>query len=152
MGLTDWLDGYIARKFNSISFVGSILDPIGDKLLMGGLLVLYGIMGAIPLYLVGISIFKDVYLISVGIYLKRRYPLWTPYVLKISKVLTAVLGIYLYSILVLLSTREQALLTHWGTQIILPVGISVLSIIVCIQYMLQTHRLVGSIYDKNSIK
>tara|TARA_B100000767_G_C19564035_1_gene450323 strand:+ start:255 stop:791 length:537 start_codon:yes stop_codon:yes gene_type:complete len=32
--LTDWLDGYLARKYNAVSQLGEILDPIADKILI----------------------------------------------------------------------------------------------------------------------
>jgi CDP-diacylglycerol--glycerol-3-phosphate 3-phosphatidyltransferase len=38
--LTDFFDGYIARKMNSVSKIGEILDPISDKLLVGAALVI----------------------------------------------------------------------------------------------------------------
>jgi len=31
---TDWLDGYLARKYNAVSQLGEILDPIADKILI----------------------------------------------------------------------------------------------------------------------
>jgi cardiolipin synthase len=33
-GLTDYLDGYLARKYNAVSQFGEILDPIADKILI----------------------------------------------------------------------------------------------------------------------
>ena len=40
-GITDFFDGYLARKYNSVSQLGEILDPIADKILI--LFVLFGI-------------------------------------------------------------------------------------------------------------
>jgi CDP-diacylglycerol---glycerol-3-phosphate 3-phosphatidyltransferase len=38
--ITDWLDGYIARKYKMESKLGEILDPLADKMLTGGALIL----------------------------------------------------------------------------------------------------------------
>ena len=38
-GLTDYFDGYLARKYNAVSQIGEILDPIADKILIVFLLI-----------------------------------------------------------------------------------------------------------------
>ena len=38
-GLTDYLDGYLARKYNAVSELGEILDPIADKILIVFILI-----------------------------------------------------------------------------------------------------------------
>ncbi len=45
---TDWLDGYVARKFNQITDLGKILDPLVDKLLVLAPLLALVELGAIP--------------------------------------------------------------------------------------------------------
>ena len=39
-GVTDWLDGYVARRDNEITTIGEFLDPIADKLLVASVLLL----------------------------------------------------------------------------------------------------------------
>ncbi len=43
--LTDYLDGYLARKMNIVSDLGRMLDPIADKLLVGTLLIAFAYNG-----------------------------------------------------------------------------------------------------------
>ena len=50
-GITDYFDGYLARKYNSTSQVGEILDPIADKILI--VFVLFGISINLNSYLIG---------------------------------------------------------------------------------------------------
>src|SRR3984957_19872477 len=39
-GVTDWLDGYMARRDNQVSVIGQFLDPIADKLLIAAVILL----------------------------------------------------------------------------------------------------------------
>ncbi|MDD2326232.1 MAG: CDP-diacylglycerol--glycerol-3-phosphate 3-phosphatidyltransferase [Alphaproteobacteria bacterium] len=39
-GVTDWLDGYMARRENQVSRIGQFLDPIADKLLVSAVILL----------------------------------------------------------------------------------------------------------------
>ena len=50
-GITDYFDGYLARKYNAVSQLGEILDPISDKILI--LFVLFGLAINLSSYLIG---------------------------------------------------------------------------------------------------
>ena len=68
--ILDGVDGYIARRYNQISELGKILDPLADKLLLvSGIVALSfnhgNFLGQIPLWLTGIIIGRD-FLILIG--------------------------------------------------------------------------------------
>ena len=50
-GITDYFDGYLARKYDAVSKLGEILDPIADKILI--LFVLFGLAINLSSYLIG---------------------------------------------------------------------------------------------------
>ena len=50
-GITDYFDGFLARKYNAVSQLGEVLDPIADKILI--LFVLFGLAINLSSYLVG---------------------------------------------------------------------------------------------------
>ena len=56
---TDAADGFIAKRFNGISAVGAVLDPIADKLLTGGLFVVLAYQGSIEAWLTVLIIVRD---------------------------------------------------------------------------------------------
>jgi cardiolipin synthase (CMP-forming) len=65
IALGDALDGFLARKLNQVSKLGTILDPIADKLAISISFVILGVYQEIPAWLVIIVISKDV-LIFLG--------------------------------------------------------------------------------------
>ena len=71
-GITDYLDGKIARKFNQISRVGQILDPLADRLYIFATLIGLLLRDIIPLWLVIVLIGRDLLLAVVMAILKRR--------------------------------------------------------------------------------
>ena len=50
-GITDYFDGYLARKYNAVSQLGEILDPIADKILV--LFLFFGLAITLSSYLIG---------------------------------------------------------------------------------------------------
>ncbi|KYK61903.1 hypothetical protein DCS_03048 [Drechmeria coniospora] len=67
-GVTDLLDGWIARRWNSKTVVGTVIDPMADKALMTILTVCLAIKGALPLWVATIILGRDVGLGIAAIY------------------------------------------------------------------------------------
>jgi cardiolipin synthase (CMP-forming) len=63
-GLTDGLDGWIARRFRWTSRVGAYLDPVADKLLLSGVFIALGLVEIVPWWLVGIVFGRDVAILA----------------------------------------------------------------------------------------
>ncbi|NKB76927.1 MAG: CDP-alcohol phosphatidyltransferase family protein [Gammaproteobacteria bacterium] len=81
-GITDGLDGYIAKKFNCVSQLGAILDPIADKLLIASAYIMLAVLQDIPFWLLIVVMFRDLvivvgYLVLVtmrsGVQMKPTY-------------------------------------------------------------------------------
>ncbi|RUM96468.1 CDP-alcohol phosphatidyltransferase family protein [Pseudaminobacter arsenicus] len=58
-GVSDGIDGFIARHFNQRSELGSYLDPMADKLLLVSVFVVLGLMGELPVWLVIAVVSRD---------------------------------------------------------------------------------------------
>ena len=69
-GISDGLDGFLARRFNWRTRLGTYLDPIGDKLLLVGCYFVLGMMAHLPLWLVSLVIGRDI-IIVIGAALYR---------------------------------------------------------------------------------
>ena len=66
-GLTDFADGYIARRYESQrSALGGILDPIADKILISTLYLSATISGQLPVFITSVVIGRDLLLILGG--------------------------------------------------------------------------------------
>lgn len=65
-GISDGLDGFIARWFNQRTLIGAYLDPIADKALLMSAFVCLTIMGMIPDWLTAMVLSRDI-LIVIGI-------------------------------------------------------------------------------------
>ena len=59
-GISDALDGFIAKRFNQKTLLGSYLDPIADKFLIVSAIVLLGYNGYVPIWLIIIIVSRDI--------------------------------------------------------------------------------------------
>ncbi len=72
MGISDYLDGYIARRWNQYSAVGEILDPVADRLTMLCAVIGLGAREIIPLWLALVLPARDVFLWTLVPFLRSR--------------------------------------------------------------------------------
>lgn len=88
-GLSDGLDGFLARHFNWTSRLGSFLDPMGDKLLMTASYFMLGWLGHLPVWLVAIVIGRDLVIVAGALAYRLLVQDITMSPLIISKINTA---------------------------------------------------------------
>lgn len=63
-GLSDALDGYLAKRYGWESRIGGILDPIADKLLLVSSFIMLGLAGLIPMWLVILVLLRDLVIVA----------------------------------------------------------------------------------------
>src|SRR5215813_7589450 len=61
-GLSDWLDGKVARAWNQYSKLGQVLDPAADRLYIAATLAALAIRGIIPWWLVALLVLRELVL------------------------------------------------------------------------------------------
>ena len=70
--ITDFFDGFIARRFHLVSKVGTVLDPLADKLMLLVVLFSLSASGALPLWVFVFVAVKETFMIVTGAYMYFR--------------------------------------------------------------------------------
>ncbi len=60
VSMTDWLDGYLARKHNEVTTLGKFLDPLADKLLVVTALIMLISIGRAPAWMVALIVGREI--------------------------------------------------------------------------------------------
>jgi cardiolipin synthase len=63
-GISDGVDGFLAKRFHMASELGAYLDPLADKALIVSIYVSLGVAGALPIFLVILVVSRDIMIIS----------------------------------------------------------------------------------------
>ena len=103
-GLTDYLDGFLARKYNSSSQMGEILDPIADKILI--IFLFFGLALNLSSYLIGFAgaliITREIWVSALRDYNSRNNNSNATKVIYIAKIKTTIqiftISIYLFAL------------------------------------------------------
>ncbi len=67
-GLSDALDGFLAKRLGAVSRFGAYLDPLADKALLVAIYVTLGVMGQIADWLVMLIVFRDVLIVGGALF------------------------------------------------------------------------------------
>ena len=66
-GVSDAIDGFLAKRFNMTSELGALLDPLADKALLVSIYVALGIWGAMPRWIVILVVSRDIMIVTAVI-------------------------------------------------------------------------------------
>lgn len=99
---TDFLDGYVARKYNQVTDFGKFVDPLADKLLVTSALVLFAEQGAFAGWMVCVILARELIITSLRVVAANKGRVlaatWTGKV-KTCVQIGGIIAIYLYYII-----------------------------------------------------
>ena len=105
--LTDWYDGWLARKFNYITNWGKFWDPLADKILTSFAFIGFAIVDLIPFWMVIIIVGRDVLITLLRIFANmKNYNFTTSYYAKWKTMLQMIFLYYLLILFVALYSPE----------------------------------------------
>lgn len=130
-GVTDGLDGLIARVFHQKSRLGAYLDPLADKILLVSSFILLGHLGLVPYWLVIIAVSRDA-IIMLGVLMLMFHQVH----MEVKPVFLSKLTT-LSQLLAVLAALSSSLfaLPQWGYTVLFSVT-AFLSVASGVQYML----------------
>jgi CDP-diacylglycerol--glycerol-3-phosphate 3-phosphatidyltransferase len=70
--LSDWYDGWLARKFNYVTEWGKFMDPLADKILTSSAFIGFVLVGLLEWWMVAIILIRDFTITSLRIYADRK--------------------------------------------------------------------------------
>ncbi|HLT00815.1 MAG TPA: CDP-alcohol phosphatidyltransferase family protein [Geminicoccaceae bacterium] len=87
-GISDALDGFVAKRFNARTNLGSYLDPLADKVLLDGIYLALAMGQWLPAWLVALVIARDLLIVFGAAMIRRRNAVFRPEPLLIGKINT----------------------------------------------------------------
>ena len=90
VGSTDWVDGWLARRYGQVSRLGQLLDPLADRLLIASVAIALVVRGVLPWPAAVLLVARDLFLLAGWPLLKRR-GIEPPEVVLLGKAATMVL-------------------------------------------------------------
>lgn len=92
-GVSDFLDGFLARRWNQVTRLGRVLDPAADRLLTVAVVLGLGLRSIIPWWLVAILFARDI-AVGIALLVGRRAGVESPQVTFAGK--SATFGLYVF--------------------------------------------------------
>jgi CDP-diacylglycerol--glycerol-3-phosphate 3-phosphatidyltransferase len=105
--LTDWYDGWLARKFNYITSWGKFWDPMADKILTSAAFLGFAILGILEMWMVIIILFRDISVTGFRAYADyRKLPFATSYYAKWKTFIQMTFLYYLLTVYIGMNTKQ----------------------------------------------
>jgi len=157
--LTDWYDGWLARKFNYITDWGKFWDPLADKILTSTAFLGFVFVGLLELWMVILIIFRDLIVTLLRIYAESRgYNFVTSYYAKWKTVFQMVFLYYLLLLYGGLNTIEvytgnEKLFSQLSNKNLIYVIMMLITVITVhsgVTYLLKNKHLIKKLFNETN--
>ncbi len=101
--ITDWYDGWLARKFNYITSWGKFMDPLADKILTSAAFIGFVLIGILPLWMVIVIIIRDFLITGLRSFAELKKQSF--YTSRSAKIKTFAQMVFLYYLLIIYVLR-----------------------------------------------
>jgi CDP-diacylglycerol---glycerol-3-phosphate 3-phosphatidyltransferase len=156
--LTDWYDGWLARKFNYITNWGKFLDPLADKILTSSAFLAFALLGVLEMWMVLLIIIRDFLITGLRIYAEYKGTEMSTSLL--AKWKTFIQMIYIYYLLIIYTLKTYQPLYNGNEKLfsVLTDGtliyftmllITIFTVVTGFTYLYSNKRLVRKIFEKN---
>jgi cardiolipin synthase (CMP-forming) len=98
-GISDWFDGFLARRFGWTSRIGGLLDPLADKLLFVSVFAALAWSGLVPDWLFAIVLLRDLVIVSGAIAYEYLIGPVEPRPSTVGKLNTVIALLYLFFVI-----------------------------------------------------
>jgi CDP-diacylglycerol--glycerol-3-phosphate 3-phosphatidyltransferase len=142
--LTDYLDGFIARRRNEITEIGKIIDPLADKILVGIIAIKLYIIGELSGYFLLIIIVRDAIIFTGGILISLKLKKVLPSNL-LGKITVTMIGFVFLMLIAGLNKSSILFIIIYYSSIILIYG-SLIGYIIRASEFLKKRRANGNIH------
>jgi len=103
--ITDWYDGWLARKFNYITTWGKFMDPLADKILTSAALFSFVAIGIIELWMVILIVFRDFFVTGLRLFADWKGKSFTTS--KLAKIKTVVQMVFIFYLVIVYTLKEN---------------------------------------------
>ncbi len=158
--ITDWYDGWLARKFDYITTWGKFLDPLADKILTSTAFLAFAFTGIVPLWMVIIIIIRDLVITLLRIY--AEYKGFSFVTSKSAKVKTFLQMTFIYYLLLTLTLKTVNFIKNNFNDIIIRLTnqsfiyysmalVTLITFVTGVQYILNNKTLIKKIFRFETI-
>jgi len=156
--ITDWYDGWLARKFNYITTWGKFMDPLADKILTSTAFIAFVAIGVLELWMVVIVVFRDLFITVLRLFAEWQKKSFTTSTM--AKIKTTVQMIFIFYLLIVFTLKENSflqdifsslfeILTNSTAIYLTMFAITIFTFTTGIVYLYQNRILIGSLIAPN---
>jgi CDP-diacylglycerol---glycerol-3-phosphate 3-phosphatidyltransferase len=156
--LTDWYDGWLARKFNYITNWGKFLDPLADKILTSSAFLAFSLLGVLEMWMVVLIILRDFLITGLRIYAEYKGTEMSTSLM--AKWKTFIQMVYIYYLLIIYTLKTYkplyegneklfSLLTESSLIYFTMLFVTIFTLFTGVTYLYSNRRLVRKIFIAN---